>query len=67
MNTLTDYMTFVIDFARCVTRKEVQLSKHLMSYPPEHIELPDTGYLFGLETLLHAFENIYKMNNVDKS
>ncbi|KAG2224133.1 hypothetical protein INT45_000148 [Circinella minor] len=49
----------IIDFAHCVTLKEMQTRIHEMSWPPEYPEDPDHGYLLGLQTLIDSFEQMY--------
>ncbi|KAI7850653.1 hypothetical protein BDC45DRAFT_487781 [Circinella umbellata] len=49
----------IIDFAHCVTLKEMQTRVHEMSWPPEYPEDPDHGYLLGLQTLIDSFEQMY--------
>lgn len=48
----------LIDFARCVTRREIRDNFHLMTCPPSLPMEPDHGYLIGLQSIIHALENI---------
>ncbi|KAI9489029.1 hypothetical protein BDB00DRAFT_845324 [Zychaea mexicana] len=54
----------IIDFAHCVTLKEMQTSINDMSWPPESPDGPDRGYLLGLQTLIHAFEQMYSSTTI---
>lgn len=49
----------IIDFARCVTRHEMQDNLTDMTCPPDDPDEPDHGYILGLKTLIDAFERIY--------
>ncbi|CDS05572.1 hypothetical protein LRAMOSA08100 [Lichtheimia ramosa] len=48
----------IIDFAHCVTAREMQEKMTTMSWPPECPEEPDHGYLLGLRTLIDTFEQM---------
>jgi inositol-hexakisphosphate kinase len=48
----------LIDFARCVTRKEIGERLDQMTYPPLLPMEPDHGYLIGLQSIIQALENI---------
>jgi hypothetical protein len=48
----------LIDFARCVTRKEIGERLDQMTYPPLLPMEPDHGYLIGLESIIQVLENI---------
>ncbi|KAF7721289.1 hypothetical protein EC973_004965 [Apophysomyces ossiformis] len=52
----------IIDFARCVTRHEMQENLTDMTCPPDHPDEPDHGYILGLKTLIDSFERIYEEN-----
>ncbi|KAI9017874.1 hypothetical protein CLU79DRAFT_762042 [Phycomyces nitens] len=49
----------IIDFAHCVTQREMQDNPSFVICPPEHPDEPDLGYLLGLSTLIRSFERIY--------
>lgn len=45
----------IIDFAQCVTAED-PLPKGVVTYPPQHRNAPDRGYLRGLRTLQTYFK-----------
>ncbi|KAG0163332.1 hypothetical protein DFQ28_002221 [Apophysomyces sp. BC1034] len=49
----------IVDFARCVTRHEMQQNLTDMTCPPDDPDEPDHGYIQGLKTLIDSFERIY--------
>lgn len=54
----------LIDFARCVTRREIHDNYNLMTCPPQHGPTePDHGYLTGLNSILNALQNILDEHN----
>ncbi|KAI9310697.1 hypothetical protein BX666DRAFT_2003900 [Dichotomocladium elegans] len=49
----------LIDFAHCVTERELLNNYKKMTYPPEHpIHHPDEGYIKGLRTLISIFRGL---------
>ena len=54
----------IIDFAHSVTSQD---PRHEFSYPPQHPNAPDDGYLLGLKTLTNCFEWIYKTHGGEAS
>lgn len=49
----------LIDFAKCVTRRQYLENKERMTYPPEDPpDQPDLGYLKGLHSLIETFQSI---------
>ncbi|KAI9318967.1 hypothetical protein BX666DRAFT_1854089 [Dichotomocladium elegans] len=48
----------IIDFAHSMTPGEMQERSALMTYPPEHPDKPDQGYLLGLQTLIRIFDHM---------
>lgn len=54
----------IIDFAHSVTSQD---PRHEFSYPPQHPNQPDDGYLLGLKTLTICFEWIYKTHGGEAS
>ncbi|KAL0080385.1 hypothetical protein J3Q64DRAFT_1759762 [Phycomyces blakesleeanus] len=50
----------IIDFAHCVTQREMQDNPSFVICPPQHPDEPDLGYLLGLSTLIRSFERIYR-------
>lgn len=54
----------IIDFAHSVTSQD---PRHEFSYPPQHPNQPDDGYLLGLKTLTVCFEWIYKTHGGEAS
>ncbi|KAI9274285.1 hypothetical protein BDA99DRAFT_497066 [Phascolomyces articulosus] len=57
----------IIDFAHCVTLKEMQTRIQDMNWPPERPDGPDLGYLLGIQTLIDSFEQMYHSYSASSS
>lgn len=49
----------IVDFAHCVTQREMQENLADMTCPPSRPTECDHGYLLGLDTLIDTFDHIY--------
>ncbi|KAI8374817.1 hypothetical protein BD560DRAFT_433820 [Blakeslea trispora] len=54
----TDIDVRMIDFAKCVTHREMDEKLDQMTYPPSLPTNPDHGYLIGLKSIIYALKNI---------
>ncbi|ORZ02259.1 hypothetical protein BCR43DRAFT_449008 [Syncephalastrum racemosum] len=57
----------IVDFAHCVTQREMQENLADMTCPPSRPTECDHGYLLGLDTLIDTFDHIYSSASASAS